>query len=103
MSTFICRIAINDVKTTAITATRIVTGRRMAVNTNHMRWLPRSPADTGHDVLVGRSRFDPVEERRQIAVRLRRCQQRTPHAEPRDGIIRFCLREQSLRFGDLDD
>src|SRR5437868_8537500 len=103
MSTFIWRIAMKDVNTTAITATRIVTGRRMAVNTNHMRYLPPSPAEAGHDVLVGRSWFDPVGERRQIAVRLRRRQQRTPHAEPRDSIIRFCLREQALRFRHFDD
>src|SRR5437762_12082916 len=103
MSTFICRMAMNDVNATAITATGIVTGRRMAMNTNHMRCLPRGPAEAGHDVLVGRSWFDPVEERRQIAVRLRRRQQCTPHAEPRDRIVGFRLGEQSLRFSDFDD
>ena len=36
MSTFICRIAVIDASATAITATRIVIGRRMAMNTNHM-------------------------------------------------------------------
>ena len=51
----------------------------------------------------GLSRFDLFDERRKIAVRLRRREQRAPHAEPRDRIVGFGLREQPLRFGHLDD
>src|SRR6266436_1271206 len=93
MSTFICRMAMIDVSATASTATRIVTGRRMAVNTNHMTCLP--------ELLIPRSRFDLVDERRKIAMRLRCRQQRTPHAEPRHRVISLGLREQPLRFGHL--
>src|SRR5206468_8734615 len=39
ISTFIWRMAMIDVNATARTATRIVIGRRMAVNTNHMKCL----------------------------------------------------------------
>src|SRR5258708_5278285 len=95
ISTFICRMAMIDVSATASTATRIVTGRRMAVSTNHMRCLP--------EPLVVQSRFDLLDERREITVRLRRGEQRTPDAEPRNRVIGFGLREQPLRFGHLDD
>src|SRR5437762_955664 len=88
MSTFICRMAMNDVNTTAITATRIVTGRRMAVNTNHMRCLPRGPAEAGPDVLFGRARLDPVEARPPVAARLLLRQQRTPQAAARGRLVR---------------
>jgi hypothetical protein len=47
MSTFIWRMAMTDVNATATTATRIVIGRRMAVKTNHMKSLPRGPAQAG--------------------------------------------------------
>src|SRR5712691_10217320 len=95
MSTFICRIAMIDVSATASTATTIVIGRRMAVNTNHMRCLP--------EPLLSRSRLDFLDEGRQIAVRLRRREQRAPDAEARDRIIGFGLCKQSLRFRDFGD
>src|SRR5258707_2465046 len=91
MSTFICRMAMTDVRATASTATRIVIGRRMAANTTHMR-CPPGP-------LTVRSRFDLFDERCEIAVRLRRGEQCAPHAEPGNGIVGFRLREQPLRFG----
>src|SRR5437899_7947271 len=95
MSTFICGMAMIDVRATARTATRIVTGRRIAVNTNHMRCLP--------EPLIARSRFDLFDERGKIAMRLRRREQRAPHTEPRDSIVGFGLSEQPLRLGHLDD
>src|SRR5881392_4249198 len=91
MSTFICRIAMIEVSATASTATRIVIGRRMAVNTNHMTCLPAQ--------LIVRSRFDLFDKRRKIAMRLRRREERTPDAEPRNRVIGFGLCEQPLRFG----
>src|SRR5438477_6326280 len=95
ISTFIWRMAMIDVRATASTATRIVIGRRMAVNTNHMRCLP--------EPLMNRSRLDLFDEGRQIAVRLRRREQRAPHAEARDRIIDFCLCQQPLRFRHFRD
>src|SRR5258708_33100602 len=93
MSTFICRMAMTDVRATASTATRIVIGRRMAANTNHMS-CPPGPVTV-------RSRFDLFDERCEIAVRLRRGEQCAPHAEPRNGIVGFGLSEQPLRFRDF--
>src|SRR6267142_3052739 len=99
MSTFICRMAMIDVSATATTATRIVIGRRMAVNTNHMESLPRGPARAGHS--VHRLRSDLFQERREIAMRLRCRQQRAPHPEPRHRVVGLGLREQPLRFRHL--
>src|SRR5437868_6227766 len=95
MSTFISRMAMIDVSATASTATKIVIGRRMAVNTNHMRCLP--------EPLMNRSRLDLFDEGRQITVCLRRREQRAPDAEARDRIIGFGLCQQSLRFRDFCD
>src|SRR5260370_25554967 len=83
-------MAMIDVNATARTATRILTGRRMAVNTNHMTCLP--------EPRVVRSRFDSFEERREVSVRLCRREQRAPHAEARDGVVGFGLSEEPLRF-----
>src|SRR5712691_9472003 len=99
MSTFICRMAMIDVSATATTATRIVIGRRMAVNTNHMKCLPRGPAKAEHSVHQLRS--DLFQERREIAMRLRCRQQRAPHAEPGHRVVSLGLREQPLCFRHL--
>src|SRR4029450_1581921 len=92
ISTFICRMAMTDASATASTATRIVTGRRMAVNTNHMRCLPEPPVP---------SRFELFEKRREISTGLRRRKQCAPHSQARDGVVGFGLGEQPLRFRDL--
>src|SRR5262249_41504770 len=93
MSTFICRIAITDASAIAIIATTIVIGRRMAVNTSHMIEFSRST------VLPPGS----VEKWRQIAVRLRRCEQRTPYAQPGHRVVSLGLREQPLGFRNFGD
>src|SRR5438270_8230534 len=98
MSTFISRMAMIDVNTTARTATTIVTGRRMAVNTNHMKSLPR------HRALGPSSRLSQFfQKRRQVAMRLRRREQGAPQPEPRHRVIGFRLREQPLRLGHFRD
>src|SRR2546426_1186966 len=115
MSTFICRMAMIDVRATARTATRIVIGRRMAVKTNHMSSLPqrsggrlrgsrydesrRSQAKAKSRTLRTELRTTPsrpelFQKRRQIAMRLSRREQRAPHTEPRHRIVGFGLREQ---------
>src|SRR5215471_8569260 len=92
MSTFISRIAMIDASATEITATMIVIGRRIAVSTNHMRSL-----------LNAGLRSQLFQKRRQIAMRLRRRQQCSPHPEPGHRIVGFRLREEVLRFRDLGD
>src|SRR5215203_2036684 len=93
ISTFICRMATIDVSATATTATRMVTGRRMAANTNHMTCLPE-PRDV-------HSPFDLFEKRRETSARLRDSQQGAPRAKACDRVVSLGLSEQPLRFRHL--
>src|SRR6059036_3092922 len=93
ISTFISRMAMIDVRATASTATRIVIGRRIAVNTNHMTYLP--------EPLIDQSRFDLFDEGRKIAMRLRRREQRAPDPQPSYRVVGFSLREEPLRLRHL--
>src|SRR3954447_17769271 len=104
MSTFIWRIAITEVSATESTATRIVIGRRMAVSTSHMKALPSRSSAPGPTCAPGSASPPRLFDKwREIARRLCRGEQRTPHAQSCDSVVHLGLREQPLRLGDFRD
>ena len=91
MSARIRLTAKTAVNATAITATRIVMGRRRAARISHIG--QRAPADG----------FTSDDERRERALRHGLRQQRAPHVDPRELVLHFGLREQALRVRHFDD
>ena len=91
MSARIRLTAKTAVSATAITATRIVIGRRRAARISHIG--QRAPADEVSSEINGVER----------AVRGRLRQQRAPHVDARELVLHFRLREQTLRIGHFDD
>ncbi len=91
MSARIRLTAKTAVSATAITATRIVIGRRSAARINHMvNDLPRTD-----------ERAPRKDARLPCATASR--QERPPHVDSRELVLHFGLREQALRVGDFDD
>src|ERR1700682_3292861 len=82
MSMGMRRMASNEHIARAATATTIVTGRRSAVSINHMM-----------------GSLSSIQERLQVALRGGDGEQRAPHAEPRQCVVDFGLRQQPLRIG----
>src|SRR5579872_7231735 len=74
---------------TARTATSTVIGRRSAARISHMG--------------SARSPLKQIEQRREIAARDRFPEQRTPHVDTGQLVLRLGLREQTLRVCDSDD
>src|SRR3954462_15849426 len=91
MSARIRLTAKNAVSATAMTATRMVTGRRRAARISHI------------GSTSSRGRAQVGEKRGQRALRRRLRQQRAPHVDPRELILYFRLRQEALGVGDFAD
>src|ERR1700688_4468430 len=90
MSTRMRLTAKTAVRATALTATRMVIGRRRAARMSHME-------------VTSRLRVHEMQERREIALRHGLRQQRPPDVNPGELILDFGLREEALCVGHFDD